>query len=117
MKKISALKSSLRESIEWQPSGVEELQSAFRLAIKKQSTVSIFKVGPDDYFIKDAKVVGKLTDTYLLKDADGFYAGIDFNSLGDRVQKQDNLDWTQKPAGSKSYSFHVGDQEVQVDFE
>jgi hypothetical protein len=89
---------------DWKRSSKDELASA----IQKYSdrAVDIFFVGPDQYWIKDGKFIGKNQNLYCWTNEDGLVCGFDICTVSDRVENIDENTW----------SFHIGSHEVQLDF-
>jgi hypothetical protein len=102
---IAEKKKPKNEASDWRPSSREELSSNLRRFSSRR--VSIFKVGPDQYFIQEGRFIGKNQGIHYYMDRNGFIGGFDVRTLGDRIEVIEDV----------MFSAFIGNQEVQIIFE
>jgi hypothetical protein len=93
-----------KEASNWTLSSKDALASAIRRFQARK--VDIFLVGPDHYWIEDGRFVGKNQGINYWIDRNGFIGGFDVRTISDRVETINDALW----------SFHIGRQEVQLNF-
>jgi len=68
---------------EWEDISKKDFLTFIRSAANRK--MSLFEVGPDDYWVQNAKLTYSSSGTLLLQDSAGFVVGFDAKSVRERV--------------------------------